>query len=343
MRWSSWHVALAISISVKLALNCRRWYHTISIPIILWSFVYTNMIRNRDTSSAQGVGTCLQPPSTSVKSVRFIWILIVPFKRTSSGAGMSKICSMTAIATCLEEVDQDQTLKAFAFSVSFLSHHRQYATVAFIVTRLFTSVALIFPERFNILFILHTLSNVLISHENLGVMCLDSVLRSLMHKSHQHKLIYRTNARRYFTEDSPCQICTRSSVIFLDSFFCCMECGLNFHFECLDIPEYVVRKSHHIHPLVCELLPADDDFLEYCGVCETMIYAGHHAYSCQECDFLGHIGCILREEAPSPLYLKELYSSSEENTRPIYQEEHETDELETKVMVWLFNTNYSIH
>jgi hypothetical protein len=35
--------------------------------------------------------------------------------------------------------------------------------------------------------------------------------------------------------------------------------------------------------------------LEYCGVCETLIHAGHHVYSCEECDFLGHIECILRE------------------------------------------------
>ncbi|VVB02861.1 unnamed protein product [Arabis nemorensis] len=171
--------------------------------------------------------------------------------------------------------------------------------------------------------------------------CLDSVLRSLMHKSHQHKLIYRTNARGYFTEENPCQICMRGSVIFLDSFFYCMECGLIFHLECLDIPEYVVKKSHHIHPLVCKLLPIDNDFLEYCGVCETMVYTGHHAYSCEECDFLGHIECILREEAPSPLYVKDLYSFNKENMRAIDQGEHETNDIETKLTV--DNMNGHIH
>ncbi|EOA26596.1 hypothetical protein CARUB_v10022656mg [Capsella rubella] len=165
--------------------------------------------------------------------------------------------------------------------------------------------------------------------------CLDSYLRGFMHKSHPHKLVYRTKSHISFKQNYQCEICRRCNVISLDSFYCCIECGMVFHFECLEIPEFVVEKSHHIHPLECKLLPHDhDDFLEYCGVCETMVYAGHHAYSCQECGFLGHIECILRKEVPSPLYLKDLYSCSKEgNTSSTDQIDHYTNELETKLMV----------
>jgi len=38
----------------------------------------------------------------------------------------------------------------------------------------------------------------------------------------------------------------------------------------------------------------DDDSLEYCGVCEIMVHVGHHVYFCQECDYIGHIECVLR-------------------------------------------------
>lgn len=75
----------------------------------------------------------------------------------------------------------------------------------------------------------------------------------------------------------------------------CVECDLYFHFECLGIPESVVRKSFHAHPLVCTVFKAHDDSLDYCGVCETVVHAGHHAYHCEKCDFLGHIECILRK------------------------------------------------
>ncbi|CAH8263037.1 unnamed protein product [Arabidopsis lyrata] len=163
--------------------------------------------------------------------------------------------------------------------------------------------------------------------------CLDSFLRGLMHKSHQHMLIYRTKSYISFTENHQCQICGRCNEISLDSFFYCMECCMVFHFECLEIPEFVVAKSHHIHPLVCKLLPYEEEFLEYCGVCETMVYAGHHVYSCEECGFLGHIECILRKEVPSPLYLKDLYACSKDNTSSTNQEDHDTNELETKLMV----------
>lgn len=76
-----------------------------------------------------------------------------------------------------------------------------------------------------------------------------------MQKSHHHKLFYVVRgAGLAFDEEIPCQICMRTSVVSLDSYYHCVGCGIKFHFECLEIPEFVFKKSHHIHPVVCKLI-----------------------------------------------------------------------------------------
>ncbi|ESQ51568.1 hypothetical protein EUTSA_v10016584mg [Eutrema salsugineum] len=170
---------------------------------------------------------------------------------------------------------------------------------------------------------------------DLHLRCADSLLRGLMHESHKHRLFYvATDARYAIDKRSPCQICMGTSTLSLDSYYYCVECEMNFHFECLGIPKSLVKKSFHIHPLVCKTFLGNDESLEYCGVCETVVHAGHHAYSCQECDYLGHIECILRKENPSPLYLKDLYLCGREDvTRATNQESGETNILDSKLMV----------
>ncbi|CAH2060014.1 unnamed protein product, partial [Thlaspi arvense] len=172
--------------------------------------------------------------------------------------------------------------KALAFYVSFPYLPPPYATDACIVTRSFTTSALISRQRLNIPCIQHILSDALVTNEHvmfkdvlpkcnidLHLRCADSLLRGLIHRSHKHKSL--------------------------------------------------VKKSFHTHPLVCKIFLGNDGSFEYCGVCETMVHAGHHAYSCEECDFLGHIGCTLREEEPSPLYLKILYLCGKDVTRATNQ------------------------
>ncbi|ESQ51554.1 hypothetical protein EUTSA_v10017722mg [Eutrema salsugineum] len=171
---------------------------------------------------------------------------------------------------------------------------------------------------------------------DLHLRCMDSLLRGLMHESHKHRLFYvATGARYAIDKKSPCQICMETSAISLDSYYHCVECNMKFHFECLGIPKSLVKKSFHTHPLVCKtFLGNDHESLEYCGVCETMVHAEHDAYSCQECDYRGHIECILRKEEPSPMYLKDLYLRGREgSTRATNQEGDETNILETKLMV----------
>ncbi|CAH8382757.1 unnamed protein product [Eruca vesicaria subsp. sativa] len=163
-----------------------------------------------------------------------------------------------------------------------------------------------------------------------------------LHYSHAH-LLRRckpgpdaNNAKLRFKKG--CQVCMKDN--FGDHSYQCVECGWMYHFDCLKIPQSVVKKSYHIHPLVCQIFFPDDDddydSLEYCGVCETRIHAGLYAYCCLECGFVSHIECMLHEEVPSPMYLKDLYSHGEKLiTRPPadHDDECETTELENKLVV----------
>ncbi|KAL1192758.1 hypothetical protein V5N11_030843 [Cardamine amara subsp. amara] len=129
-----------------------------------------------------------------------------------------------------------------------------------------------------------------------------------MHKSHEHRLFYAPEYALHISrKGKPCQICMGTKENSLELYYLCVKCDMKFHFECLEIPVSLFKKSYHIHPLVCKILLGEEDSLEYCGVCETMVRARAPAYTCEKCDFLGHIECILREEKPSPLYLKDLY------------------------------------
>ncbi|VVB08466.1 unnamed protein product [Arabis nemorensis] len=172
--------------------------------------------------------------------------------------------------------------------------------------------------------------------------CLDLPVE-IQHPVHPAHPLRRLDFIRTFDGRKSCNAC---KVRFVGVPFGCLDCGLylhlrcaeaipssEFHFKCLDIPKYVVNKSYHIHQLEHKAFEAKDDFLEYCGVCETMVHPLHPAYTCEECDFLGHTGCILREEVPSPLYLKDLYPCNKSNTRSIHLEDLETNELEDKLMV----------
>ncbi|CAH8360661.1 unnamed protein product [Eruca vesicaria subsp. sativa] len=165
----------------------------------------------------------------------------------------------------------------------------------------------------------------------LHLRCADSLLRGLMHHSHEHRLFYtNTSGSCRFGKTGYCHICKAYCG---RPFYYCMECDSRFHMECLEIPNSVVDKSYHIHPLVCKvfLRDEDDDSLEYCGVCEMVVHTGHHAYCCGTCDFLSHIECTLRKGAEiSPMYLKDLYSCDQDITD---QDDSKTINLENELLV----------
>ncbi|CAA7044864.1 unnamed protein product [Microthlaspi erraticum] len=165
---------------------------------------------------------------------------------------------------------------------------------------------------------------------NLHMRCADALLRSCLHDDYpDHKLFYRASG----ASKHRCVICKGGAVISLDSYYRCMACDFEYHYECLEIPESVVKKSYHVHPLFSKTFLSQDDSMEYCGVCETIVHEGHHVYSCKVCDFVGHIECITKEERPFPLYLKDLYSCGENVPRLAHQEECETEESEKKLVV----------
>ncbi|KAJ4912628.1 Cysteine/Histidine-rich C1 domain family protein [Raphanus sativus] len=160
----------------------------------------------------------------------------------------------------------------------------------------------------------------------LHLRCADALLRGLMHDSHEHRLIYANTSGAIRLGERKCQICKENCE---RPFYYCIECKLRFHWKCLKIPRSVVDKSFHIHPLVSKVFL--DDSLEYCGVCEMVVHAGNHAYCCETCDFLSHIECILNKgAAPSPLYLKDLYSCNLDITD---QDDSKTIHFENKHVV----------
>ncbi|OAP11345.1 hypothetical protein AXX17_AT2G17370 [Arabidopsis thaliana] len=169
----------------------------------------------------------------------------------------------------------------------------------------------------------------------LHLRCADALLRGLLYKSHEHRLFYVESTRRVADErvKQPCLIC-KETVVYDRFYYLCVECDLKCHTKCLEIPEYVIKKSYHIHKLRYIRVGGEDDFLEYCGVCETMVISRYPAYSCEECDFVGHTECILREEVPSPMYLKDLYSCSKGNTK---SQHLETIEFEDRLLVNSFS------
>ncbi|CAN8287728.1 unnamed protein product [Cochlearia groenlandica] len=170
----------------------------------------------------------------------------------------------------------------------------------------------------------------------LHMRCADTLLRGLMSPLHdQHRLFYA--AYMYGTyllgnKTSSCPIC---NTYCREPFFYCLECDLRFHLKCLEIPKTVFNKSYHIHPLVCQkFLPEEDSLDEYCGVCELVVHAKHDVYSCEKCDFLGHMECILRKGAtPSPLYLKDLYSCGKAIKPPQHGDDRKTIKLDNKLTV----------
>ena len=49
------------------------------------------------------------------------------------------------------------------------------------------------------------------------------------------------------------------------------------------------------------------------------------------------------QEAPSPLYLKDLYACRKDNTNSTNQDDHDIDKIETNLMVWIFITTITLH
>ncbi|XWS57714.1 hypothetical protein CRYUN_Cryun09bG0197300 [Craigia yunnanensis] len=134
--------------------------------------------------------------------------------------------------------------------------------------------------------------------------CANSLRRPLKCESHNHNLYYfGTSSQSLFAKYkyvpdslfhcSECQKNCRGH-----PFYRCLECAINFHLECVPIPQ-IVKSRCHIHPLVMKDSFVEDDSGEYyCDVCEEERCGNDHVYCCEECNnlFIAHIECILAKE-----------------------------------------------
>ncbi|CAE6001472.1 unnamed protein product [Arabidopsis arenosa] len=179
--------------------------------------------------------------------------------------------------------------------------------------------------------------------------------KEMLHYSHEHQL---KRCRPGPDSRGSCLLCEQP-LSFTATCYGCVHCYLFFHERCLDLPTEIQHPVHPLHPLkrldyiqtfdgrkscsACtgKFVGVPFGCLE-CGFylhlrCADALLRGFPAYSCEECDFIGHTECILREEVPSPLYLKDLYSCSKDNTRSKNLTDLETSESEDRLLVNSFN------
>nr|KJB50216.1 hypothetical protein B456_008G159100 [Gossypium raimondii] len=132
---------------------------------------------------------------------------------------------------------------------------------------------------------------------NYHIACAISLTRPLKLDSHMHHLYYfGTDFDRFFAMyrdfidhyaalfcSHCCQICSGQS------FYRCLECFVNFHIECLSLPQ-IIKSKCHTHSYI-----EDDSEEHYCDECEEKRHPSHHVYYCEECPgmFVAHIDCAL--------------------------------------------------
>ncbi|KAG4213247.1 hypothetical protein ERO13_A01G043400v2 [Gossypium hirsutum] len=152
---------------------------------------------------------------------------------------------------------------------------------------------------------------------NYHIACAISLTRPLKLDSHMHHLYYfGTDFDRFFAMYRDfidiyaglfCSHC--GEICSGQSFYRCLECFINFHLECLSLPQ-IIKSKCHIHPLTLKDSYIEDDSEEhYCDACEEKRHPNHHVYYCEECPgiFVAHIDCALsKEEVVSFLVPREM-------------------------------------
>ncbi|XP_052485795.1 uncharacterized protein LOC105776209 [Gossypium raimondii] len=141
---------------------------------------------------------------------------------------------------------------------------------------------------------------------NYHIACAISLTRPLKLDSHMHHLYYfGTDFDRFFAMYRDfidiyaglfCSHC--GEICSGQSFYRCLECFINFHLECLSLPQ-IIKSKCHIHPLTLKDSYIEDDSDEhYCDACEEKRHPNHHVYYCEECPgiFVAHIDCALSKE-----------------------------------------------
>ncbi|XP_021282468.1 uncharacterized protein LOC110415216 [Herrania umbratica] len=126
--------------------------------------------------------------------------------------------------------------------------------------------------------------------------CANSLKWPLKHKSHIHNLYYfGTESQKLFENENISFSCNTCSKTCVGPSYRCLECAINFHLECIPIPQRV-KSDCHIHPFtLVDSFVEDDSGEYYCDVCEEEKHSKDHIYFCEECNglFVAHIECAL--------------------------------------------------
>ncbi|XVF06383.1 hypothetical protein REPUB_Repub06bG0043600 [Reevesia pubescens] len=142
-------------------------------------------------------------------------------------------------------------------------------------------------------------------HLNFHITCANSLRRALRRESHMHDLYYfGKEFHRFFAMYTDlidifagyfCSHC--GQICSGQPFYRCLECCINFHLECVPIPQ-IVKSKGHIHPFTLkDSFIEDDSGKYYCDICEKERHPSDHVYFCEECHglFVAHIECALVE------------------------------------------------
>ncbi|XVF30998.1 hypothetical protein REPUB_Repub16aG0107500 [Reevesia pubescens] len=130
--------------------------------------------------------------------------------------------------------------------------------------------------------------------------CLKSLGRALKSNFHVLRLYYfGTESQMFFNTYSGSAIffCEKCSKGCEEPFYHCVECQINFHLECLPIPQ-TIKSQCHVHHLTFKASFVEDDSGEYyCDVCEEERHEKDQVYFCEECHglFVAHIECVLNK------------------------------------------------
>ncbi|KAK1581574.1 hypothetical protein Q3G72_007073 [Acer saccharum] len=160
---------------------------------------------------------------------------------------------------------------------------------------------------------------------------------SLKHECHNHNLYFAfdlimKNEDSELLEDNVlyCNKCHDTG----GSFYCCRECDINFHFECIPLPCDVKHKCHR-HPLTLTYSHIfEGSYIDpmRCAICKAgYLIAGHPIFICAECGYFSfvHIECAISEDDTAVEVLKYLNPRPEKEQRSSTGDHHCSEKKET--------------
>ncbi|KAJ8766897.1 hypothetical protein K2173_011075 [Erythroxylum novogranatense] len=113
---------------------------------------------------------------------------------------------------------------------------------------------------------------------------------TLQSKCHKHNLFY------FVAEDMCYDDCEDCGKVCDASFYCCLECDLNVHIDCIPIPKNI-KSVCHVHPLTLMDTIIEEEVRDkyYCHACKCLRNPKHAAYYCKKCYYTAYIGCVVVE------------------------------------------------